>query len=363
MNITLFRDLPTEGWPSMERYADALGAGLQALGCAATSFVARRPWPHLRGRAGTLANYAWRSLVYPLVAPRHQGDVNHIIDHSYAHLVGALDARRTLVTCHDIAPLALSQAGRGVAQRLWARSFREMLQAAHIITDSSFTRDELLEHSDYPPERVTTVLLGVDTSFSRPLDRAEVTVTRRSVAPDARPVILHVGSCLPRKNIEGLLQALAELDDLDPVWVQVGGRFSAAQRQLIDRLGLARRVVQFSSVSDLELHAWYQAATVFAFPSWYEGFGLPVAEAMASGTPVVCARAGSLPEVAGAAAILADPADTEGLAEGLRSVITDPALRGALATLGRVRAHELTWENTARQVLAVYSQVVERVGE
>src|SRR5436190_22402255 len=135
MKVTLFRDLPTEGWPSMERYADELTAALHRLGCAAQPFVAARPVPQVRGRIGALANYAWRMSVYPLVARTRQGDVNHILDHSYAHLIHALDARRTIVTCHDIAPLVLDQRAQGLSRRLCDHSCHAMLQAAHTLAD------------------------------------------------------------------------------------------------------------------------------------------------------------------------------------------------------------------------------------
>jgi hypothetical protein len=158
MRVTLFRDLPTEHWYSMERYADELEGWLPRFGCDVKSFVSMRPLPSLRGVPNTLLNYIWRSVIYPGAAKSRQLDVNHIIDHSYAHLIKALDANKTIVTCHDIAPLALKE-GKGIARRLWNESFREMLSARRIIADSEFTRDEILSHADYPKDRIRVVPL------------------------------------------------------------------------------------------------------------------------------------------------------------------------------------------------------------
>ncbi len=363
MKITLFRDLPTERWPSMERYADALGDALRAQGYDATDYVAARPLPGLSGIADTLGNYLWRTLIYPPLARFHQGEINHIIDHSYAHLLGALDPRRTVVTCHDVAPLAQGRQGSGVARRLWQHSFRAMMRAAYIITVSAFTRDELLVCCDYPPERVVAIHNGVDASFFAPAPPDQVAALRRRVAPrQGQRIALHVGSCQPRKNIETLLNALARLDDVDWLFAQVGGRFSAEQRGLIEELGLEERIIQPGPVSEDELRLWYAAADAFAFPSLYEGFGLPVAEAMAAGLPVVCARAASLPEItalpdAPPAALLVDPHDEAALARALAQALADEPQRQELIARGRVRAHQLTWAATARRTAAVYEQM------
>jgi glycosyltransferase involved in cell wall biosynthesis len=357
MKVTLFRDLPTEGWPSMERYADELTAALRELGCAAQPFVAARPLPQVRGRIGALANYAWRTSVYPFIARTRQGDVNHILDHSYAHLIYALDARRTIVTCHDIAPLALDQRGQGLSRRLWDYSFQAMIQAAHILTDSAHTRSEILRRTNYPAQRITVAPLGVSASFFNPLSKSEAENLRKRHQLGERPVVLHVGSCQPRKNVEVIFQALAQLLDLDPILVQVGGQFSPRQVTLIASLDLHSRIKQIGAVSEDELHAWYQATNVLVFPSLYEGFGLPVLEAMASGTPVVCANTSSLPEVAGEAALLIDPHDSQALANAIRTAVTDSTLRRSLIEKGIARSREFTWEQTARRTLQVYISV------
>ncbi len=356
MQVTLFRDLPTERWWSMERYADELTRALRAIGCDAQSYVAARPLPRLRGALDTLANYAWRSTIYPLAARAHQGDVNHIADHSYAHLIDAFDARRTVVTCHDLAPVALNE-GRGLARRLWERSFRAMLRAAHIIADSTFTRDEIRQRSNYPAEQITVVPLAVGAEFFELVTDADVRALREQYFLQDRRVVLHVGSCAPRKNIATLLAALARLRELDWVFVQAGGQFDAAQDQLIDQFDLRERVRQIPRASENQLRAWYHSAAVFALPSIYEGFGLPILEAMASGAPVVCADASSLSELASDAAILTDSHDPAKLADALRLVLTDARLADNLRARGIAQARLFTWERTARATFAVYQKI------
>jgi len=356
MKITLFRDLPTEGWPSMERYADELTAALTQLGGDVRPFVTARPLPNLRGPLGAWFNYLWRSTVYPLDARRQQGDVYHILDHSYAHLIHALDPRCTVVTCHDLAPLALDQRGRGLSRRLWDHSFQSMLRAAHIVADSTHTRDEIVRHSPYPAGQITVVPLAVSPAFFQRADPADIQGLRDRHHFADRPMLLHVGSCQPRKNIEALLRAMPALGG-DPIFVQIGGCFSPAQAQQIQALGLSARVLQIHSASERELRLWYQAADVFVFPSLYEGFGLPVLEAMASGVPVVCTNTSSLPEIADDAALVIDPQNAHALATAIRSVLTGPALRGLLRERGRARSWKFTWEQTARKTLTVYQTV------
>ncbi|MCS6910399.1 MAG: glycosyltransferase family 4 protein [Anaerolineales bacterium] len=357
MKVTLFRDLPSEGWPSMERYADELAAALRSLGCDVREYVLPRPFPRMRGRVGALANHAWRYLVYPLAARTQRSDVYHIADHSYAHLLYALDPRRTIVTCHDIAPMTFDPPGLGLSHLFWQSSYQAMLRAARIIAISHFTRQEVLSHSQYPPDCITPIWYGLGRNFHERVDSAHLQALRERYAPKGQPLILHVGSCLPRKNVEFILKALPALLDLQPIFAQVGGKFTPSQRHLLRTLGLQTCVIQTGPLTGSALTAWYQAADVFVFPSFYEGFGMPVLEAMASGTPVVCANTSSLPEVAGDAALLVDPHDASALAAAIRAVLSDRALRDELIRKGLARSREFTWEQTARRTLDVYRLV------
>lgn len=342
--ITLFRDLPSERWFSMERYADELYAALAGLGADVRQYVLPRPLPQLRGPAGAWFNHVWRLLAYPLAARRQQSEVNHIVDHSYAHLLGALDSTRTMVTCHDLAPLAVGGRRRGLSHQLWQHSFRALPRAARIGCDSEHTRSELQRHASVPDSRLCVIPLGV-----RAPDPAPAAAQRQP------GMVLHVGACEPRKNLPLLLRALAGLPQAR--LVQAGGRPDPALRALSEALGVAGRVQWLGPISEAQLHLLYRTASVLALPSLYEGFGLPVLEAMAAGLPVVCSRATSLPEVAGDAALLFDPTDAAELGGLLHTVLADAAVQARLSEAGRARCRLFTWENTARATLAAYQQI------
>lgn len=364
MNVTIFRDLPEEGWHSMEVYADHLEAGLRKLGVHVRVFpVPGQPVP-LAGRGGTPGRYLRRALLYPLLARRFQGTVNHVIDHSYGHLLHFLDPQRTVVTCHDVAPLVrrdkLPQPSLSLA--LWDWAFKGMLKATRIIADSHNTRQDIVRFSAYDARRIAVVPLGVDPRFTPRSPEEKKAVRCRHGLPTDIPIVLHVGHCHERKNVEALLHALALLRQKGEApevrLLQVGGRFTSKQRALIEELGLADVVIQVPYIPHSALPAIYNLANVFVFPSFYEGFGMPPLEAMACGTPVVCSNASSLPEVVGDAALTVSPDDYEGMAEAIARLLKDPALADELRKRGLDRARQFTWERTARETLAVYETIV-----
>lgn len=369
IRVHLFRDLPQEGWPSMETYADGLLAGFQENRDQEIQVVPIRGpalAPARKGWAGRTCTLVARTVAYPLRAWTAQGEVNHIVDHSYGHLVRFLDPRRTVVTVHDLAPLSGEEpAGRwGLSARLWRWALQGALKAARLIADSRFTRGELLRWTDYPPQRVVVVPCGVGPAFC-PLDdgvRLEAVRTRYRL-PQGR-LLLHVGHASPRKNLPGLLGAVAlvrEAEDVD--LVQVGAVPGEGERALAARLGLEGRVHWLGTVPGEDLPALYNLADCFVFPSLYEGFGLPVLEAMACGTPVVCSNLASLPEVAGDAALLVDPREPAALAQAILDVLGDETLRGRLREAGLRRAAAFTWARTAAATANVYREVWREVGE
>lgn len=358
MSVTLFRDLPSEGFRSMELYADRLAAALHAAGCDVEQYVL--PAPRLPGRANILLRYTWRMLVYPRLAARHQGRVNHVIDHTYGHLVNHLDARRTVVTCHDLRPLVLPDPSQwGVSARLWQIAFRGMLRATHIITVSDDARRELLRRSAYPQERITVVHNGIDHDNFFPRDGEEQRRVRAEYGLPDGPLVLHIGHCGPRKNVEVLLRAVARLREQGRklTLVQGGGRFTPAQQALIVELGLVPWVRQVPYVAPGHLGALYSLADVFVFPSWYEGFGWPVLEAMACGTPVVAAAAGALAELVGDAGLLVPPGDVAAFATAIERVLQAPEFARHYVAAGLERARAFSMQRCARETMAVYERV------
>lgn len=359
MRVTLFGDLPEEHWPSMARYGQTLAGELRSQQGLDLRVY---PEPALGVAPRRRLVLVRRALVHPWQCRFRQGQVNHVLDHSYGHLLYFIDPRRSVVTCHDLAPLAYPDGVRRFSPSMltWRWAFRGTLRAARIIADSASTKDDVVRFGGYPMDRIDVVPLGVLPAFFAP-PRPEDRTLRPSMAPPGSPLILHVGNCEPRKNIEGLLQALERVRSSpgEPqacLW-QIGGCFTEDQRALIRRLRLDERVQQTSHVPEEVLPGCYRAADLVALPSWYEGFGFPVLEAMAAGTPVVCSDRTSLPEVAGEAALVVDPANPEALAGAMERGLADATLRRELVERGRERAARFTWAACAARTREVYEKV------
>jgi glycosyltransferase involved in cell wall biosynthesis len=218
-------------------------------------------------------------------------------------------------------------------------------RAARVLTGSEWTKRDLVERYGVAPEKIVITPYGVDPSFGPD-----------GPAVDSVPYALFVGGLEPRKNPVGALEAIALVDgDLRLV---VAGPEKGRRAEVVRaaaRLGLESRVEVRGHVAHEELAALYRGASCLVFPSRYEGFGLPVLEAMASGTPVVATTASSVPEVAGDAAILVDPGDPVALAGGIERAIAD---RERLRAAGLQRARSFTWSETARRTLEVYGELV-----
>ncbi|MBC7232032.1 MAG: glycosyltransferase family 4 protein [Chloroflexi bacterium] len=358
MRVVLFADSPRENWPSMDRYARSLFAALQQIAPEHEFRLLVPPDPPigLRGRLFLL----WRMVWYPLWARGFAANVYHILDHSYGHLLWGLDGDRTVVTIHDVAPLFFPGHFLGLSSLAWRIAWKGDQKAKWWITVSNFTRCEALNFVNKNPEEVIPIPEGVEPHF-HPLPEEQTGEWRERLGLGTEKVILHVGHCQPRKNLERLLTALALLSRKGVAFhfVQVGGVFTPAQRCLLASSGIEHRVRQMSHVSEETLVGLYNIADVFVLPSLYEGFGLPVLEAMACGTPVVAANVASLPEVVGDAGLLVNPHSSEAMAEGILRVLTDPSLADRLRERGLQRARDFTWERTACETLAVYQKVAQ----
>jgi glycosyltransferase involved in cell wall biosynthesis len=270
---------------------------------------------------------------------------------------------RTLLTVHDLsfvrAPETASPRLRAYLNQVVPRSVR---RADHVLADSQATKDDLIALYGTPPEKITVLLSGVSERFVPITDPAKVSAVRARYRIGDAPYLLAVGTVQPRKNYERLIRALAALPgDLEPVkLVIVGGRgwLQESIYQAVEELKLNERVIFTGFADDADLPALYSGSRGLAYPSLYEGFGLPILEAMRCGVPVLTARTSSLVEVAGDAAILVDPASVDSIRDGLIQLLTDEAQRSQLVAAGHEQSRPFTWERAAQNLLTTYRDLV-----
>ena len=242
-------------------------------------------------------------------------------------------------------------------------------RATHIVADSHATAHDLTELYGIAPEKITTIHSGVSARFQI-LDfrfqNVESVKIRQKYHLGEAPFILTVGTMQPRKNHLGLVRAFAQIQSPisnlsnSPNLVISGGKgwlYDEVLRE-VQLLGLSDRVKFIGYADDEDLPALYRAAAVFAFPSFYEGFGLPPLEAMACGVPVVTANTSSLPEVVGDAGLTVNPHDVDALANALTLALNDNAWCAQAIARGIARAKTFTWQRAAEQLLGVYERVL-----
>jgi glycosyltransferase involved in cell wall biosynthesis len=231
-----------------------------------------------------------------------------------------------------------------------------------VVTVSEHAANDLRHYLGVPSFRLFVVPNGVSPAFH---PRPSASVQRVTARYDLDgPYVLSVAAHQARKNVGRVVEAFAQIRACQPdLLLALAGPTLwgfPEHRERIARLGLTKAVRVLGYVPDDDLPALYSGASAFAFPSLYEGFGLPVLEAMACGTPVVCSNASSLPEVAGDAAITVDPTDVSGLASALVSVVGDTVLAGRLRERGLARATAFTWQQAAQTLSNVYEEVIDR---
>ena len=259
-----------------------------------------------------------------------------------------------VVTFYDLIPLLVAGA-HSLRFRLVYRLTHRLAAAAarRMIAISHATAADLIRCLGFPAEKITAIALGVGAEFRPSAVEGIAALQRRHALPEA--YALYVGTNKPHKNLPRLVEAWALADP--PETLVVAGREDPRYPSAADLAAQSgARVLALGEVSAKDLPILYAAAQFFVFPSLYEGFGLPALEAMASGTPVVCADTSSLPEVAGDAALLADPRDVSSLGNAIARLSADAPLRADLRARGLARAAEHTWERTAAETVAVYER-------
>lgn len=260
-----------------------------------------------------------------------------------------------VATVHDLFPLTRPEDFTPRGTRLMGAGLRWVLQHARAVMVPSATVAAACVDHGVSESALSVVPWGATASPSEPA-RVEAVLGRHGLAG---PYVLFVGTVEPRKNLAGLLGAMARLDRPELTLVVVGPTGWGDELD-VAAAGLASPVARLGHVPAADLPALYAGAAAFCFPSFEEGFGLPVLEAMAAGAPVVTSAATATADVAGDAALLVDPRDTAGLADALARVLDDPSVATALRAAGLRRATRHSWTDTARRTLDVYRSVLDR---
>ena len=307
----------------------------------------------------------WHRLRLPLPVELWTGplDLFHACDFT---LPPTRSRVRTVLTIYDLAYERYpAETMPGMARYLSAVVPRSARRADHVIAISEATRADLIDLYHLPPEKISVAYPGVEPRFHPRPDAGEEAALRARYGLPEAPFVLTVGTLQPRKNHLRLVRAFARLEASlrkQTRLVIAGGAgwaYRSVQEEVV-RLGLEEQVIFTGFVADADLPALYRLATVFAYPALYEGFGLPVLEAMACGVPVVAANTSSLPEITGPeAALLVDPFDVDGIASALARLLSDEALRLSLREKGPVRAGQFTWARTAMAVWGAYERLLE----
>jgi glycosyltransferase involved in cell wall biosynthesis len=304
--------------------------------------------------------YAARYFFYPQRLKREakRADVVHILDHSYAHMLTSARKRPVVVTVHDLIPVIVLRSPtdgwrEGLRNRFLRQTLKALRQADAYIVGTEWLKRELATWLG-DDRKIRVVPFGVDRAFFGESGTARDRGRRDWRIPEDAFVVLHVGSTVDRKNVPLVINTVARLrQQTDAYLLQVGGRFTNEQEQLIDRLGLRRFVRGVAAADETTLRRAYRAADVLLFPSLYEGVGYPVLEAFASGLPVVTSGAGCLKEVGGDAGVVVEGRDPAAYLAALES-LDDEDYRDELIQKGWQRARNYTWQRTADATAEVY---------
>ena len=293
---------------------------------------------------------------------RSEGDIVHLPNQHFARYAIFLK-QPFIVTVHDLARCCFNLDRETIIERILLNlDKRYIKRASHIIAISQSTKSDLVKYLNIPESRISVIYNGVDHNIFKPYKPYQIRPYH--VTLSHKPYILYVGSERRRKNLSGLFEAFAMLRQEFPELklVKVGGpghsrQLRSEMLKKLSSLAITRDVIFVDYISELELACYYSSATLLAYPSLYEGFGLPPLEAMACGCPVVTANISSLPEVVGEAGIMVNPYDTSSLVQAMRRVLTDDKLRDNMVRKGLEQSKKFSWEKTAELTLQVYNKV------
>jgi len=381
LRVAIVADYAEEGWPSMDLVADMLFDHVRREHAGRIDAALIRPkmrrrltrLSFVRGRLAVIDRAAARQLDYPrqLRALAAGFDVFHIVDHTYAHLAHGLPSARVIVTCHDIdafrSILEPEEERRSLPFRWMSqRILSGLRKAAHVPCDSEATRDALVNLAGFPADRLSVVANGADAGGSPHADPATDFEAGRILGPREGVELLHVGSTIDRKRIDVLLDVFAAVHRVRPDarLVRVGGPFTGAQRAHARDVGIADAIAIVPFVDRGTLSAIYRRAAVTLLPSEREGFGLPLVESLACGTPMVASDIPVLRELGGDAVAYCPLGGVNAWRDTILALLrereTEPDRWRARQAQGVARAADFSWSHYAERLVELYERVAGR---
>jgi glycosyltransferase involved in cell wall biosynthesis len=364
--------LPSDQRASMDRYghelANAINRWVPDFVAHTVTLAEKRRVPTGKAFARFLRAYR-RYVEYPLLARSGTPDIHHIIDHSYGHLVHVLDPHRTVATCHDLMLIKLRDGiVPGVTpSQLTVLTFRlsvaSLRRCRLLLANSYNSRNDFTRFLKMDPRRIRVVYLGVDEKFQRPA-LSEVQEARRALKliDPQRTFLLNVSTGAVYKNSEGSILTLAELVSRgrqEVFLLRAGQRLNDQQLALAETLGVRNRVIELGTVPEEHMPFVYWVSSALLFPSYYEGFGWPVLEAMACGVPVVTSNAPTILEVSGRIPASLPPKDVTGMADAIERLLDDTSFRAQQVDRGLAWVRQFSWQRTAKETTDVYAEVAE----
>lgn len=304
----------------------------------------------------------WQRARIPLPVELFTGrvDLFHATDFV---LPPTLPRTRTLLTVHDLSfARAPETANPQLRAYLDAAVPRSVARADHILADSASTKRDLIDLYRSPAAKITVLYSGVEQRYKRISDKAILEAAKAKYGLRGVRYVLSVGTVQPRKNYARVIESLAKLraKGYDLHYAIAGGKgwLDVEIKRAIDQNNLKEFTHMLGFAADEDLPALYNGAHMLVLPSLYEGFGFPVLEAMACGTPVITSNISSLPEVAGKAALLVDPYDVDAIAKAIAALTDDETLRARLSQAGLEQASRFTWERSAEHLLSIYEDLL-----
>lgn len=372
MKIIIFRNYKEENQLSMKGYADSLSENLKKKFCQweivdyypkFIKFNILNKSPLVR----KFIDFFNRYIYYPFQIKGLIADVYHIIDHGNALFIKNLNADKTVVTCHDLIPLLLE---RGyfpdikkppLALKIFKISMKYMSKAKYIFADSSNTAKDLTEHLLIPKDKIIKITNSTFYPFKVISRERKEYFCNKFALDTSKLIILNVGNTNFYKNISGLLNTLNKLpekiDGRDWLFYHIGVPYSDKMLKIIEKESIRKKINQLGILEYHELEFFYNIADILFFPSLYEGFGMPVLEAMKCKTAVLCSDIPSLREIGNDAVEYANPYNTEEMAEKLISLLRDAERRNYLREKAIKRAELFSWEDTIEQIGKYYMKI------